>query len=136
MDHFTPYALVVDDDTLVRMDASFILQDAGFRTFQAGTPEAAMGLLDEHHDAIQLLFTDVNMPPSALTGYDLARYCAGTWPEIGILVASGQQAPQPGDLPESAVFIHKPFSTSVVIAHLKKILPDGKQPKQLRVAAP
>ncbi len=118
------------------MDASYILQDAGFRTFQDATPEQAMAILSDHHEAIRLLSTDVNMPPSTLTGYDLAPHCADRWPQIGILVASGQQVPQPGDMPENAVFIHKPFSTSVVIAHLKQILPDGAQSEQLRTAAP
>lgn len=32
---FTPYALVADDDALIRMDAATILEDAGFRTFEA-----------------------------------------------------------------------------------------------------
>ena len=30
-----PYALVVDDDGLIRMTAIDILEDAGFRTFEA-----------------------------------------------------------------------------------------------------
>jgi CheY-like chemotaxis protein len=33
--NFTPYALVVDDDALIRMDASVLLEDAGFRVFEA-----------------------------------------------------------------------------------------------------
>ena len=38
-----PYALVVDDDVLVRMTALDILEDAGFRTFEAENAEEALG---------------------------------------------------------------------------------------------
>jgi len=38
-DNFTPYALIVDDDVIIRMDAVDILETAGFRVkslFQKG----------------------------------------------------------------------------------------------------
>jgi len=54
----SPYALVVDDDWLIRTDAMGILEDAGFRTFEAADPEAALAILIEHHAKIVLLFTE------------------------------------------------------------------------------
>ena len=41
----TPYALVVDDDGLIRMDAMDMLEDAGFRTFEASDGDTALALL-------------------------------------------------------------------------------------------
>ena len=38
---YTPYALVADDDVLIRMDASDILQGAGFRVHEASSAYAA-----------------------------------------------------------------------------------------------
>lgn len=135
MDRHSPYALVADDDALIRMDACEILKEAGFRCYEAATAEQAAELLGTFGQNVQLLFTDVNMPPGTMTGFDLARQCARDWPEIGILVASGGMTPGPGDLPEGAEFISKPFTSQVVHEHLLKILPEGRRPEPLAQAA-
>ena len=125
------YALVVDDDALVRMTAADILEDAGFQTLQAASGDEAMALLAEQHASIALVFTDVQMPGSR-DGYAVARETAEQWEHISIVVASGRAYPGPGDMPDGAVFINKPFSAKVVYAHLKEVLPDGKRPEPLR----
>lgn len=129
MASFDRYALVADDDPLIRMDAQAILAGAGFRVHAAANAEEALQILDRHGPAIRLLFTDVQMPPGPLTGFDLAWLCAKTWPQIGILVASGAMAPEPGDIPERAVFLQKPFSEDFVRNHLKTILSDSQGPQ-------
>lgn len=126
-----PYALVVDDDALVRMTAADILEDAGFQTLEASNGDEAMALLAEQHAVIVLLFTDVQMPGSR-DGYAVARETADQWSHISIVVASGRAFPGPGEMPDGAVFINKPFSAKVVLAHLKEILPDGHRPESLR----
>lgn len=134
-DEHTPFALVVDDDALIRMDATDILEEAGFRVLEAANPEGALSLLEQRGDSIQLLFTDVQMPPSKLDGFYLARQCAATWPDVGIIVASGMLEPQADDLPPGAVFVRKPFSADVVYDHLQRLLPDGKKPEPLKQRA-
>lgn len=114
MDLFARYALVADDNPLIRMDAQAILMEAGFQVFTAAGFEDAAEILATSGYRIQLLFTDVQMPPGTRTGYDLARLCARDWPEIGILVASGTPLPEPGDMPERAMFLGKPFSADTV----------------------
>jgi DNA-binding NtrC family response regulator len=133
-DH-APFALVADDDFLIRMDAAAILTEAGFRVREAANVAEAMAILETHGDSLQLLFTDVQMPPSEDTGFDLARRCAERWKHVSIVVASGQRTPGPGDMPVGAVFIAKPFSAQVVYDRLLEVLPDGAQPKPLRDAA-
>ncbi|QGY05344.1 response regulator [Methylobacterium mesophilicum SR1.6/6] len=130
-DASAPCALVVDDDGLIRMDAMDILGDAGFRTFEACDGDRAMTLLDREHASIVLLFTDVQMPGSR-DGFALARETARHWPHIAIVVASGQVHPGPGDMPDGARFIGKPFTAEMVHDHLKDILPDGQKPEPLR----
>lgn len=131
----TPFALVVDDDALIRMDAANILEEAGFRVLEAATPEEALSVLEQRGDSVQLLFTDVQMPPSELDGFYLAKECAASWPEIGIIVASGQIEPKAEDLPDGAFFVRKPFSADVVHDHLQRLLPDGKKPEPLKQRA-
>ncbi|AWN55410.1 response regulator [Methylobacterium sp. 17Sr1-1] len=122
---------MVDDDALVRMTAADILEDAGFQTLEASTGDEAIALLAEKHATIALLFTDVQMPGSR-DGYAVARETADLWSHISIVVASGRAYPAPGDMPDGAVFINKPFSAKVVRAHLNEILPDGQKPQLLR----
>lgn len=129
---YTPYALVADDDALIRMDAAGILEDAGFRVYEASGYSQAMVILKEAADSIQLLFTDVQMPPDQLNGFDLARECAENWPKINILIASGNIEPKDGEMPGGAVFIRKPFSADVVYNRLQELLPDGAKPEPLK----
>jgi DNA-binding NtrC family response regulator len=126
-----PHALVVDDDALILIEATSILEDAGFRVLEAMNVAQALKVLEQHHEAVQLLFTDVHMPGDA-DGFDLARQTAERWPHIAVVVASGQAEPGPGDLPEGATFIGKPFSAEIVRHHVRKTLPDEKHPEPLR----
>ncbi|WP_066926212.1 response regulator [Methylobacterium sp. CCH5-D2] len=125
-------ALVVDDDALILMDATSILEDAGFKVIEAGNADEALTVLQEHHASITLLFSDVQMPGSR-DGFALARHTAEHWPHITIVIASGQAQPRPHDLPVNARFVSKPFSAEVVRRHLRRVLPDDKLPASLRV---
>ncbi|MCJ2079884.1 response regulator [Methylobacterium sp. J-090] len=126
-----PYALVVEDDGLIRMDIVEILSDAGFRTYEAATSDEGAILLERERQSIVLLFSDVQMPGS-LDGFGLARKAAQCWPHISIVVASGHVCPGPNDLPEGVRFIDKPFTAGMVHDHLKEILPDGQKPEPLK----
>ncbi|MGI4807431.1 MAG: response regulator, partial [Janthinobacterium lividum] len=57
-----PYALIVDDNFLIRMEAMEILEQAGFQVLDVGHSDAALELLEARHAEISLLFTDVQMP--------------------------------------------------------------------------
>ena len=126
-----PFALVVDDDALILMDASEILEDAGFRALETSTVDAAELILIEYADEIVLLFTDVQMPGSR-DGFALARMTAERWPDIGILVASGLAEPDAGSMPEGAVFLRKPFHAAVIYDRLQELLPEGAKPEPLK----
>jgi CheY-like chemotaxis protein len=127
----SPCALVVDDDAFIRMDALAILEDAGFDTLEAAHADAAMALLRARHPDLDLLFTDVHMP-GEMDGFALARHAAERWPHISIVVASGEARPGPGDLPDGAHFIAKPFSARIVHDHLRSVLPEDRKPGPLR----
>lgn len=130
-DDTSPFALVVDDDALILMNTCDILHDAGFRSLEAGNVDEALQVLEEHDGSIRLLFTDVQMP-GGRDGFDLARETNARWPDIKILVASGQAKPGPSDMPEGAVFVGKPFSADLVYDRLQELLPDGEKPEPLK----
>lgn len=128
-----PYALAVDDEPIVRMDAAQILEDAGFRCLDAGSGDEAIGILADKWEQVAVLFTDVEMPGS-VDGFALARHVAVHWPHIEIVVSSGRMTPAKGDMPAKAAFVTKPFSAAMVHRELRRLLPDGEKPTPLKTA--
>ncbi|WP_242141153.1 response regulator [Sphingomonas sp. TREG-RG-20F-R18-01] len=129
-----PYALVVDDDPLILMDACACLEDVGFRFYEAGSGDEAKEVLGRFAENVTLLFSDVEMP-GGTNGFALARYVAEQWPWIEIVIASGRITPAAGEMPNKATFIRKPFNHQMVHNHLREKLPDGKKPDPLKKAA-
>lgn len=125
------YALVVDDDAFILMQACDILEKAGFRCHEAMNGEEAVSLLETHHEAVTLLFSDVDLG-SGMNGFAVARHVDRHWPHIELVIASGHVLPGDGEMPERATFIAKPFSERTVIDHLAEKLPDGKKPEPLK----
>lgn len=128
-----PYALVVDDDPLIMMDTTGILEDAGFRFYEAMDGDEAKQILASNWENIVLLFSDVDMPGET-NGFALARHVAENWPAIEIVIASGHVLPKPGEMPKKATFISKPFNKQMVHGHLREMLPDSKLPEPLKKA--
>ncbi len=128
-----PYALVVDDDPLIMMDTTGILEDAGFRFYEAMDGDEAKRILASNWENIVLLFSDVDMPGET-NGFALARHVAENWPAIEIVIASGHVLPKVGEMPEKATFIAKPFNKQMVHGHLREMLPDSKLPEPLKKA--
>ncbi|WP_336492481.1 response regulator [Methylobacterium nigriterrae] len=119
-DNRLPGILVVEDEFLVRMIATDILADAGFRPFEAHDAQEAMILLEARAD-VRVLLTDWNMP-GEINGLWLARLVHKRWPAIAIIVTSGKMRPAPGDLPVGARFISKPYRPSVLIREIESML--------------
>ena len=113
--------LVVDDDVLERMGASYMFSDSGYRVLEAGSADVALTFLETNAD-IRLLFTDVNMP-GAINGADLARRVAERWPKVGIIMTSGR--PFPNDLPPRVRFHAKPYEPVDVLRDAREAIPQG-----------
>jgi CheY-like chemotaxis protein len=128
-----PYALAVDDDPIILMHVTGMLEDGGFRIYEADDGDAAIALLRNYAHRITLLFSDVDMPGET-NGFALAHHVAKNYPWIEIVIGSGHLRPQAGDLPEKATFVSKPFSTQMIYRHLRNTLPHGKQPDRLKTA--
>lgn len=112
--------LVVEDDVLVRMIASDILVDAGFRVIEAHDAQEALALLEARAD-VQVVFTDWNMP-GEIDGVGLAHLIRRRSPSVHVIVASGKMLPNPGDLPGGVRFISKPYRPSALIGEIKAIV--------------
>lgn len=128
-----PYAIVVEDDPIIMMDTTYILEKAGFRVHESFDGDEAIAHLAEHWESTVLLFSDVDMP-GTIDGFALARHVAEHWPLIEIVIASGHISPERGDMPQKATFITKPFNHRTVHEHLNNILPDERKPEPLKKA--
>jgi CheY-like chemotaxis protein len=114
-----PHALiiVVDDDVLERMGASYMFSDAGYQVIEAGNADDALRFFETNAD-IRLLFTDISMPGS-MNGADLARRVAERWPGVAIIMTSGRS--RPDNLPLSMRFHDKPYEPTTVLREAREM---------------
>ena len=111
--------LVVEDETLIRMNSVDMIRDLGFEVIEAVNADEAVSLL-ETVPGIKVVFTDIQMPGS-MDGLKLAKFVRGRWPPIAIVATSGRLALGEGELPEGGVFIPKPYSFGAVATALRGV---------------
>jgi CheY-like chemotaxis protein len=104
-----PIVLVVEDDHLLRLDATDMVESAGFEVIEAANADDAISILESRND-IAVVFTDIQMPGS-MDGLKLARAVRGRWPPIKIVTTSGLRIIEETDLPEGGRFLPKPYSS-------------------------
>jgi CheY-like chemotaxis protein len=122
MAHTKRVVLVVEDESLLRLYATEVLEDAGYAVVEVDNAEAALEAL-ETRDDVRLLFTDIQMP-GALDGLELARRVHERWPQVRIVLASGRSRPRRAEMPDEARFIAKPFSPDELVGHIQDLLRD------------
>ena len=115
-----PVVLVVEDDTLLRMHASEMIEEAGFEVLEAPNADEAIRLLETRLD-IAVVFTDIDMPGS-MNGLKLAHAVANRWPPIRIVATSGHFQMRDGDLPEGGLFIAKPYLSQQILSTLRELV--------------
>lgn len=113
--------LVVEDELFIRLETVDAISAAGFNVIEAGSADEAL-LMIEQADDVRLLFTDVNMP-GAMDGLDLARTVHRRWPEIRLLVTSGQERLTSSDLPDHGRFLGKPYQTRRLVDAIREMMP-------------
>lgn len=122
--------LVVEDEMIVRMSATDILQDAGFHVVEARDGVEALAIL-EMRDDVAVLFTDVAMP--SMNGVALAKIVSERWPHVGIVMTSG--AIPLGvrlELPANARFLQKPYVADTLVQEITAVLPRMGAPVALK----
>ena len=112
--------LVVEDEALIRMDASALIAEAGFVVYEAASADEAIQILERRKD-IRLIFTDINMPGS-MDGLKLAHYVRGRWPPVKIIVTSGLVKVQEKDMPAGAVFLKKPYRPEHIALKMREMI--------------
>jgi CheY-like chemotaxis protein len=79
-----PTILVAEDDVLLRLHASELLEESGYTVVEADSAEEALKVMEARKD-IRLLFTDIQMPPGC-DGLELARQVHERWPSVLLVI--------------------------------------------------
>jgi two-component system, response regulator PdtaR len=77
--------LVIEDDSLLRMDAVDIVRTAGYLVVEAGKADEAIAIPELRPD-IHVVFTDVQIPGS-MDGLKLAEFVKDRWPPIKLALS-------------------------------------------------
>jgi CheY-like chemotaxis protein len=108
--------LVVDDDEWVRAVTARALRRAGYGVLEAADATAALNLLgDVAGRRVRIVLTDIGMP--GMSGHALARTLADRWPDVRVVLMSGQSI-EPGAPAHGAALsvLLKPFSRRDLLA--------------------
>jgi len=116
--------LLVEDDPLVRDMANRLLEQQGYRVFEAANGKEALRVAHEHSgDRIHLLLTDVVMPQ--MGGKELADQLKIVRPEVKVLYSSGytdDAIVHHGVLVPGTHFLQKPFSIKTLSHKVRDVL--------------
>ena len=112
--------LIVEDDFLVRQNAVFLLEEAGFDTLEAGSADEAVVLLEDRQD-IKVVFTDINMPGS-MDGLELAQAIRRRWPPVELVLTSGYARVRDDDMPERGLVLGKPYEPTELVGMVRSLI--------------
>ncbi|TAJ85303.1 MAG: response regulator [Reyranella sp.] len=98
--------LLVEDEVLLRMSTTDMLERLGCSVSSVGSGEAALELLGRE-GGYDLLVTDVGLP--GMSGEELAVKVRQLYPSLPVVIASGYG--RPGLQGEGMLFISKPYSS-------------------------
>jgi CheY-like chemotaxis protein len=122
--------LIAEDEDVVRLFASTILERQGYKVLSAANPVEAEELFARCNDRISLLLTDFMMP--VRNGRELYERLAARDPALKVLYMSGYMDASLGGLSgqSSAPFLAKPFTPSSLAEEVRKVL-TGESSKTL-----
>jgi DNA-binding NtrC family response regulator len=107
--------LLVEDDAFQREVLAEVLKDEGFEVVECSTAEAAELVISTSGTELRAVITDQNLSGPML-GSELASYARQNFPDLNIILISGQQAPR---LPQKTRFLQKPFLPDTLLEAVK-----------------
>jgi len=117
--------LLVEDEDAVRAFGSRALQSRGYTVHEAASGVEAMEILEEYHDEIDLIVSDVVMPE--MDGPTLLREVRKNHPDLKFIFVSGYAEEAfaknlPEEERERFGFLPKPFSLKQLATTVKEML--------------
>jgi CheY-like chemotaxis protein len=110
--------LLVEDEDLVRSVLAEHFQEIDLTVIEATSADQAWANI-EAGQKFDILFVDLQLP-GAISGRDLVKRVSIKFPDIGIIVASGNPGPTLGI--EFEHFLHKPFDAAAAAGLVLRVL--------------
>ena len=110
--------LVVDDEDAIRKVCELILQRHGYDVLTAAHGEAALTILKTEHERIDMMLLDLTMP--GISGLDVIQSASKLYPEIPIVLCSGNLSSISADIEENFQTLPKPFAVDQLLAAINK----------------
>jgi two-component system, cell cycle sensor histidine kinase and response regulator CckA len=118
--------LLVEDEDPVRMFSARALRNKGYTVLEAKSGEAALKIIAEGSDPIDLIVTDVVMP--RMDGPSLIRQVRETMPEVRVIFISGYTEDtfrKRLDDEQGIHFLAKPFSLKQLATKVKDVMTEA-----------
>jgi DNA-binding NtrC family response regulator len=112
--------LLVEDDAILRLLIVEALSLIDLDAAECGTAAEAMAILEAEHRHV-LVLTDICMP-GEMDGLELAKTIWGRWPQLPVIVSSGNRVVSHGSLPANAMFMRKPWALDTLHETVKRLL--------------
>ena len=115
--------LVVEDEILIRMLIAGYLRDCGFKVIEAANGDEALVVLQQPDVAIDIVFSDVDMPGS-LDGFGLAQWIRQNRPGMDVVLAGSpaRAVSAAANLCESGPTLSKPYEPQIVLDEIRRLL--------------
>jgi CheY-like chemotaxis protein len=102
--------LLVEDEGIIRMASSAMLEDAGYIVIEASDANEALQILRQHPQ-IDIVITDVQMP-GTLDGLGLVEILGREYPHIEALITSGRTCVNDAQKAGAKKFLSKPYTAA------------------------
>ena len=112
MDATATTVLLIEDEPLIRMGTSAMLEDGGYIVLEAGNAAEAQAILADHPE-ISIVVTDVQMP-GAMDGLALTSILSRDYSHIRVLITSGRTGLQEARQHGAANYLSKPYTASAI----------------------
>ena len=101
-------ALIVEDDQDLLEQTAMLLQEGGFDTIECQSAEAALAVMLLRGQDVTMVFADIRLA-GAMDGVDLASELKMRWPNLKIILTSGNVGERLAHLPPGVEYMAKPW---------------------------
>ena len=111
--------LIVDDEPAMRSYISAIMSSEHFKTLEAGSAAEAVKIVQRPKGQLALIVSEVEMPGD-MNGLELAHSVHNSFPTVPIVLFSGHEKPNNGDI--CFEFIEKPFTPNTILSVIRRVM--------------
>jgi DNA-binding NtrC family response regulator len=119
----TDTILVVEDEVLIRLVIAEYLRECGYRVIEAAHADEALLVLRRSEIAIDVVFTDVEMPGS-MDGFALAQWVRNNRPGMDVILAGsvGRAVQAASELCDAQSNVPKPYDPQNIHDRIRRLL--------------